>query len=208
MVIEKELFLISQNKDFRKLLENRVIGNSFFISELQGLEELSKGQFLDLIRNPNVIIVIDESCIDDDIERILELAFSQRILILKDFFRDDEVYHFLRAGVRGITSLDDFYANAGNILSSIWQDEIYLASNAIEQLFLHIKSGINLGNLTNRERQVLPLIMNGSTYDQVAMELDVSHETIKSHVKNIYRKLKIKTKGDLLKYEFSNLDHT
>ncbi|MBB1287360.1 hypothetical protein HRH25_23490 [Flavisolibacter sp. BT320] len=48
--------------------------------------------------------------------------------------------------------------------------------------------------LTYREVEVLQLISKGYTRNQIAQELFVSAETVKTHIKNIYRKLKVDNK--------------
>lgn len=53
-------------------------------------------------------------------------------------------------------------------------------------------------DLTRREEDVLRLLMEGMTFVQVADELVVSLNTIKSHVRRIYAKLGVSGKQDLL----------
>lgn len=52
--------------------------------------------------------------------------------------------------------------------------------------------------LTNREREVLNLMADAWTYKQVAQQLHISTETVKTHLKNIYRKLQASGKVDAL----------
>lgn len=52
--------------------------------------------------------------------------------------------------------------------------------------------------LTEREREVLQLLSTGLTYEKIAGQLEVSHETVKMHLKNIYRKLKVQNKIEAL----------
>lgn len=52
--------------------------------------------------------------------------------------------------------------------------------------------------LTERERQVVQLLSMGLTYEKIAMKMDVSHETVKMHLKNIYRKLNVQNKIEAL----------
>ena len=52
--------------------------------------------------------------------------------------------------------------------------------------------------LTVRERQVLELLSKGLTYKKISEPMQVSPETIKKHLKNIYRKLKAKNKIEAL----------
>ena len=47
-------------------------------------------------------------------------------------------------------------------------------------------------SLTNREREVLRLLVDGSTNRMIAVKLSVSIETVKSHVRHIMQKLHVK----------------
>lgn len=46
-------------------------------------------------------------------------------------------------------------------------------------------------NLTNREREVLSCIVDGLSYKMIGYELNISYETVRSHVKHIYEKLHV-----------------
>lgn len=48
--------------------------------------------------------------------------------------------------------------------------------------------------ITAREKEVLHLLSTGLTYEKIATQLKVSHQTVKMHLKNIYRKLGVKNK--------------
>ena len=48
--------------------------------------------------------------------------------------------------------------------------------------------------LTQREVEVLKALSEGHTYQEIADILFISHETVKKHLKNIYRKLSVKNK--------------
>ena len=52
--------------------------------------------------------------------------------------------------------------------------------------------------LTKREMEVLHLMADAWTYKQVAQQLHISTETVKTHLKNIYRKLQASGKVDAL----------
>lgn len=52
-------------------------------------------------------------------------------------------------------------------------------------------------DLTRREEDVLVLLAAGRTAAEVACELVVSPNTVKTHVRNLYRKLGINRRGDL-----------
>lgn len=48
--------------------------------------------------------------------------------------------------------------------------------------------------LTPREMEVLKALSQGNSYQEIADILFISHETVKKHLKNIYRKLNVKNK--------------
>lgn len=52
--------------------------------------------------------------------------------------------------------------------------------------------------ITPREMEVLQLLSLGLSYKKIAMQMNVGHETIKKHLKNIYRKLKVTNKIEAL----------
>lgn len=52
--------------------------------------------------------------------------------------------------------------------------------------------------LTRREHEVLHFLAKGCTRTQIAKKLFISEETVKMHIKNIYKKVKAKNKIDAL----------
>jgi len=58
-----------------------------------------------------------------------------------------------------------------------------------------------VGSLTRRERDVLELLGRGQTNAEIAEALCVSVETTRVHVKHVYRKLGVNSRGELLEME-------
>jgi DNA-binding NarL/FixJ family response regulator len=52
--------------------------------------------------------------------------------------------------------------------------------------------------LTRRETDVLPLLQEGLTNPQIALALGVGVETVRTHARNIYRKLGVSSRGELV----------
>jgi len=52
--------------------------------------------------------------------------------------------------------------------------------------------------LTRRENEVLSLLAKGMNREEIAAKLFISPETVKMHLKNLYKKLKAKNKVDAL----------
>lgn len=65
-----------------------------------------------------------------------------------------------------------------------------------------------LGGLSEREKEVAALLLHGKTYRRIAGELSISENTVKTHVKNIYAKCDIQSRGELIDLAFRENRHT
>mgnify|MGYP000858030165 CR=1 FL=1 len=61
------------------------------------------------------------------------------------------------------------------------------------------KKHLVLYQLTERENQIVDLLLKGRTYKMIAEELFLSENTVKTHIRNIYSKLNIQSKTELIK---------
>jgi DNA-binding CsgD family transcriptional regulator len=52
--------------------------------------------------------------------------------------------------------------------------------------------------LTKREQEVLQLFAKGMTRGEIGKKLFISEETVKMHIKNLYKKIKAKNRIDAL----------
>lgn len=53
-------------------------------------------------------------------------------------------------------------------------------------------------NITNREKEIILLLIEGYSYNQLAEELIISMTTVKTHIHNIYKKVGVKNKIELI----------
>lgn len=115
------------------------------------------------------------------------------VIVVTTFENDDYVYDALQAGARGFllkrSGADDFV----NAVRTVYRGESLLFPAAIRRLVAH--HGRHPGgrlakaNLTDREEEVLALVARGLSNAEIAAELVVGLETVKSHVRNVLAKL-------------------
>ena len=55
-----------------------------------------------------------------------------------------------------------------------------------------------LALLSRREQEILPYLLEGNTNKMIAVKLSLSENTVKTHVKNIYSKLEVRSRNELL----------
>lgn len=86
-----------------------------------------------------------------------------------------------------------------NQLGFLLKNYFYLEGlSVVKESFIEIKE------LTKREGEIVNLLLTGRTYKMIAEELYLSENTIKTHIKNIYSKLNVKNKTELINFVKKN----
>lgn len=123
--------------------------------------------------------------------RLVALDDPPKVLVVTTFENDDHVYDALRAGADGFllkrTRPDDLI----KAIRLVAAGESLLFPAAIRALARRRPSAHvpGIGRLTGREGDVLRLMTRGMSNTEIAAELVVSQETVKTHVGNVLAKL-------------------
>jgi DNA-binding CsgD family transcriptional regulator len=86
-------------------------------------------------------------------------------------------------------------------LSTLLKDHTFLTAFMVMPEFKQSSQVDKLsgyGNLSEREKQVALLLLQGKTYRTIAGELFISENTVKYYVKNIYSKFNIQSRAELI----------
>lgn len=107
------------------------------------------------------------------------------ILILAEHAGDAEISRALKKGAAGYVCKDVSENDLLKAIRAVGAGKKYIPADIAEIL------SENLGQeeLTPRERKILQLIVGGSSNKEIAFDLDVSENTVKTHVKNVFEKL-------------------
>jgi len=131
--------------------------------------------------------------------KLADLAHDgPRILILTTFDLDEYVYDALRAGASGFLLKDVTAERLFDAVRVVAAGDALLAPAITRRLISEfarlqpqpaIPSRETLAALTPRERQVLRLVAAGLSNQEIAAQLVVTEETVKTHVSRILNKL-------------------
>jgi len=133
------------------------------------------------------------------------LAFTQ--FMMCTVYEDNEnVFDSLCAGATGyllknsppgkITdSIIDLYHGGSPMSSTIARKVIQAFRPTVEQ-------NKDMEKLTNREREMLDLLAKGYRYKEIADQLSISFETVRTHIHNIYEKLHVQSRTEALNKMF------
>ncbi|HEY6595499.1 MAG TPA: response regulator transcription factor [Asanoa sp.] len=134
-----------------------------------------------------------------------------RVLILTTFDLDDYVYEALRAGASGFLLKDAPAADLVNAVRVIASGEALLAPSVTRWLIAEFAARPGrdrarptaLNALTPRETEVLRLIARGMSNAEIAAELVVAEQTVKTHIGRILAKLALRDRAQavVLAYE-------
>ncbi|MEV0289970.1 response regulator transcription factor [Kribbella sp. NPDC050820] len=138
--------------------------------------------------------------------RILENG-TARVVMLTTFDLDDYVYAALRAGASGFLlkhSTPDELANAVRVVAA---GDALLAPSVTRRLvedFARVQPVVPITpvHLTPRETDVLRLVARGLSNRQVAAELVLAEQTVKTHVSNILTKLDLRDRAQAVVYAY------
>ena len=132
------------------------------------------------------------------IERIKDFNAAIEVMIITDYEDDELVFNALSAGANGYLLKSSFMPLLIESLSSIAKGQSPVSPSITRKLITSIQVN-RTSPLTSRETEILKLITHGKSYSIIAAELGISEFTSRTHIKNIYRKLKVNSKSQAVK---------
>ncbi|MFF0741739.1 response regulator [Streptomyces sp. NPDC004111] len=138
-----------------------------------------------------------------------------KVLVLTTFDLDEYVYEALRAGASGFLLKDASAEELARAVRVVAGGDALLAPNLTKRLIAEFSrvSGAargplrevreRVGELTERETEVLVLVAQGLSNAEIATELVVAEQTVKTHVSRILAKLTLRdrTQAAVFAYE-------
>jgi DNA-binding NarL/FixJ family response regulator len=123
-----------------------------------------------------------------------------RVLVLTTFDADDYVYDALAAGASGFLLKDALPDELVQAVRVVAAGDALLAPSVTRRLLERFASQRptaphkvqSLRGLTEREREILVLIGRGRSNSEIAAELFIAEQTVKTHVSRIFTKLGVR----------------
>jgi NarL family two-component system response regulator LiaR len=127
--------------------------------------------------------------------RIMTLGKQIRIIILTSFHEQDLVEEALKAGATSYLLKNVTAEELASAIRSAYAGQATLAPEATEALIESTRQKPGIGfDLTEREQEVLALLVAGLSNQEIAEELSLSVATVKFHLTNIFNKLGAKNR--------------
>jgi DNA-binding NarL/FixJ family response regulator len=159
---------------------------------------------------PDVVLMDVRMPVVDGLEATRRLAADPRladvrVVILTTFELDDYVFEALRAGASGFLLKDTEPVELLRAISVVAEGEALLSPRVTRRLVEEFASRSKstpdttaLDRLTDREREVVALVAEGLTNDEIGARLFVSPATAKTHVSRAMIKLGVRDRAQLV----------
>ncbi len=138
------------------------------------------------------------------IKRALE---STRVLILTMHENEEYLFQVLRAGASGYILKEAADTELISAIRVVYSGRFYMSPSAqtmmVGDYLLRVRSGEERDSysaLTEREREILKLVAEGLTNNQIAERLFISPKTVDTHRTHIMDKLNLHSRAELVKY--------
>jgi DNA-binding NarL/FixJ family response regulator len=129
---------------------------------------------------------------------IKELFPDTNILIYNVVEDDENIYKALSNGAIGYISKEHTLEEIANILKIIYDGGAYMSPIITRKILKFFKPQRNIfDDLTTREKEVAESILKALSYKMISLKLNISIDTVRKHIKNIYKKLNINSKTEL-----------
>jgi two-component system response regulator NreC len=140
-------------------------------------------------------------------KQIKKLLPEIKILILTMHEHDEYIFQALRAGASGYMLKEAADTELISAIHIIQSGQFYLSPTAqsvmVGDYLQRLRTGEDkdsYSSLTEREREILKLVAEGYTNNQIAEQLVISPKTVDTHRTHIMDKLNLHSRAELVKY--------
>lgn len=195
------IWLVEDNPRYRDTMQEVIAeGGRFRSLAFESCEEV-----MDALANQHVpqVVLMDIELPGmngiEGVRRIKSTSPSAQVIMLTMHEGNESVFEAICAGASGYLLKS---ASADEVLQAI---ELVLGGGApidahiarkMLSMFQHIAAPAGDYDLTSREAEILNLLVQGLTKQQIADRLFLSFNTIDTHIRNIYGKLHVHSRSD------------
>ncbi len=134
----------------------------------------------------------------EGVKMIREKNETVKIIMLTVFDNNQNIYDAIRFGANGyvlkksapaaiIDAIKDVFEGGAPMNSSI--------ATQVLQMFAGMSPATQNYGLSEKEKAVLKSLVDGNSYKMVGTSLNISIDTVRTHIRNIYEKLQVNSKS-------------
>jgi DNA-binding NarL/FixJ family response regulator len=155
---------------------------------------------------PHIVLLdakLPDASVTEACRRLLAVAPKLRILVLSSYAEDVTVMAAVQNGAHGYVLKDVRMNDLIRAIRTVAGGHGYLDPRVTQQALHWIRTSSHLGavppgtsQLSPQERLILPLLAEGKTNKEIAVQLRLSDKTVKNYLANIFDKLHVKRRTE------------
>lgn len=182
-------------------------GYSFIINSVDGYSVVGAYESFDVAKlqlqatAPDVLLLDIEMPGTNGIDALPHLKKMLprlNIIMLTVYENEERIFDALSNGANGYLTKNSSSQKIIDAIREVGAGGGAMSTNVARIVMRSFQKSLN-SPLTKRETEILSKIAEGKTKGQVAAELFIDLETVRSHVKNIYVKLDVNSKAQAIK---------
>ena len=194
----KQVTIIEDNLITAEILRKQINNSQEYHCENYYTNPL---EFLRSNEQPDIVILdimMPEMNGVDAIERILQKQPNVSIIMNSEIDDSDTIYHIMQKGAVGFIDKQSFNEDIFKVLKSIENGGAYMTPRVARKVMEFFSNNNKvMSPLSDREHEIANTILDGLSYKMIAEKMFISLDTVRSHIKNIYKKLNVNSKSEL-----------
>ncbi len=208
-----QIAIVDDNASNRHILKDKLLHTpvKIVLAAENGKDFLEKMKELPIDKLPSVVLMDLEMPEMDGVDAVAAGSYlypTVKFVMLTIFDDEDKIFKAIKAGAFGYLLKDESAENIADTLIQMHENGVGPISPGIAHKILQLVQNNKftlaqkpvvpkektLFNLTEREQEILKLLVQGLLYKEIGNELQISANTAKKHVMNIYSKLHVNSK--------------
>ncbi|MEZ4748460.1 MAG: response regulator transcription factor [Calditrichia bacterium] len=182
---------------------------------LNELKKISKREL------PQIVLMDIEMPLLSGIETTAQLKTLYpeiEVMMLTVFRDDDKIFQSIQSGAAGYLLKDCSLDELIEAIEELRQGGVPLSKSIARKVLDYLRRNqddavnadenpvvrVTRFNLTDREIEILQAIVRDETEYAIAENLSISEHTVRTHVKNIYKKLQVHSRGAVVKAAYEH----
>lgn len=206
MATEYSVLLVEDDPHTRTLLAS-IVNAHEQLNITAAVGTLQEGKY-ELEKSQPDVLLVDLGLPDGDgtelIHKLYHLGYSTDAIVITVFGDEQHVIRAIEAGATGYLLKDGSNSYIAQSIIQLKQGGSPISAPIARYLLNRFhtqeperKNGsTDLPHLTEREKEVLSKLSHGYNFAEIARTLAISPHTVTSHVKHIYRKLSVRSRGE------------
>ena len=196
--------IIEDNKKIRQLMQRYLDMQEDMSCQVatESVEEML--EHLTKFSHPNVLLMDIQLPGMSGIEgmKIVQQKYPDIEIIMLTVYHDShKIFDSLKAGASGYLLKHTSLPEIKDAIELLMQGGAPMSPQIARKVITHFNDRGQKqqeSNLTNREQDIVNGLVDGLSYKLIADRLDISIDTVRAHIRNIYKKLHVNSKAEVI----------